>query len=167
MKGECSHSEGDQEDDAVLIQRVSLAEDGQVEEHDGQKLARFGEDEGEVVDVRETGISEGRCERRGDADQEQGKDDFLGWEGRGDLMAGRSRKEQVQEAGDGGKGRLDRVQDNRVGEALCRWFGDFSSRRMSRIGYGGDGFLKHTPGKTKTVTVSILLTSTPRTKDIQ
>lgn len=149
VEGECGDSECDQENDTVLVQGVSLAENGQVEEHDGQELARFGEDEGEVIDVRETGISERRCERRRDADQEQGEDDFLGWEGRGDLLAGRSRKEQVQEAGDGGKGRLDRVQDNRVGEALCRRFGDFSSRRMSRIGHCGDGFLKHAPGQTK------------------
>ena len=103
VQGEGGNSQGDQEDDSVLIQGVSLPEDSQVQEHDRQQLARLGKDEGEVIDVRQTGISERRRERRGDADEEQREEDASCREDRGDLLAGRSRKEQVQEAGDGGE----------------------------------------------------------------
>lgn len=39
MQGECRDTEGDQEDDAVFIQRVSLPEDGQMEEHEREEFA--------------------------------------------------------------------------------------------------------------------------------
>lgn len=34
-----------------------------MEEHDGEKLARFGQDEGQIVDMAEAGVAERGCER--------------------------------------------------------------------------------------------------------
>lgn len=48
----------DGQDDEVLVQREASAEDGDVEEHDGEELAALGEEEGDVVNVCEAGVSE-------------------------------------------------------------------------------------------------------------
>ena len=53
------HARRHQRDDDVLVQRVRPPEERHVQEHDGQQLARLGEDEGHVVDVRERGVAEG------------------------------------------------------------------------------------------------------------
>lgn len=70
-----------------------------MQEHDGEQLAGLGEDEGQVVNVRETGISEGRGERRGDADEEQRDDDLARGEDRRYLLSGRRREEEVEKSG--------------------------------------------------------------------
>lgn len=57
--------------DHVLVQRVALAEDGDVQEHDGQQLAALGEQEGNVIDVRERGITEGGRERARQRDEQE------------------------------------------------------------------------------------------------
>ena len=51
MKSEYRDAEGDQEDNEVFVERVGAAEESDVEEHDGEELAGFGQDEGQVVDV--------------------------------------------------------------------------------------------------------------------
>lgn len=39
MQGERRHAQSHQENHSVLVQRIPLAEDGQMEEHDGEELA--------------------------------------------------------------------------------------------------------------------------------
>lgn len=51
-----------------------------MQEHDGEQLARFREDEGDVVDVGEAGVAEGRGEGGGDGDEDQRAEDRAGWE---------------------------------------------------------------------------------------
>lgn len=59
MEGECRNADGYEKNDAVLVEGIAFAEDGEMEEHYWEELARFREDEGEVVDVSETGVAEG------------------------------------------------------------------------------------------------------------
>lgn len=42
-----------------------------MQEHDGEELAGFGEDVGDVVDVAETGVAKGRGEGLGDGDEQE------------------------------------------------------------------------------------------------
>lgn len=63
---------GDGRDDEILVQGVALAEDGDVEEHDGEELAALGEQEGDVVDVGETGVAKGAGETARDGHEGQG-----------------------------------------------------------------------------------------------
>ena len=58
MKGEDGDAGGNERNDEVLVERVAFAEDRQMQEHDGEKLAGLGEDEGDIVDVSEGGIAE-------------------------------------------------------------------------------------------------------------
>ena len=44
---------GNKSHDEVFVQRISLAEDCQMQKHHRKKFARFGENESDVVDVRE------------------------------------------------------------------------------------------------------------------
>lgn len=46
VEGEDCDAKGHGEDDAVFVKRVSFSEDCKVQEHDGEELAGFGEDEG-------------------------------------------------------------------------------------------------------------------------
>ncbi|KAK5631994.1 hypothetical protein RRF57_007708 [Xylaria bambusicola] len=57
--------------DHVLVQRIPLAEDGDVQKHDGEQFAALGEQEGDVVDVRERGVTEGGRERARQRHEEQ------------------------------------------------------------------------------------------------
>ena len=59
MEGEDCDAGGDEGDDEIFVQGEALAENGEVEEHDGEELAGFGEDEGNVVDMVEGGVAEG------------------------------------------------------------------------------------------------------------
>lgn len=111
VQSERGHTQGNHEDNTVLIQRVLLAEDRQVEKHDGKKLAGFGEDEGKVVDMRQTGVTEGRSERRRDAHQNQWEEDPAGGEYRGDLLTLWGGEQEVCEASNRGKRGLNGVQD--------------------------------------------------------
>lgn len=52
-------SGGDEGHDEIFVQGIGFSKDGQVEEHDGEEFAGFGEDEGYVVDVGEGGVAEG------------------------------------------------------------------------------------------------------------
>lgn len=58
VEGEDGDAGRNGQDDEVLGQRVAAAEEGDVEEHDGEELAGFGEDKGQVIDVREGGVAE-------------------------------------------------------------------------------------------------------------
>lgn len=71
MQGEDGDASGDGRDHEVLVQRVAPAEDGDVQEHDGQQLAALGEQEGDVVDVGETRVAEGGGEGARQRDEEQ------------------------------------------------------------------------------------------------
>lgn len=70
VQGEGCDSERDREDNQVFVQRIALAEYGQIEKHNRKKFARFGENESQVVYMRQAGVAKGRCERRGDADED-------------------------------------------------------------------------------------------------
>lgn len=84
--------------DEVLVQRVALAENGDVEEHDGQQLAALGQQEGDVVDVRETGVPKGAGQTAGDGDEGQRAKDAARWDdGRRGRALG-SREEEVSRA---------------------------------------------------------------------
>lgn len=47
----------------VFVQRKTFAEDCEMQEHYGKKLARFGEDESDIVDVGERCIAKRRRQR--------------------------------------------------------------------------------------------------------
>ena len=57
---ENGHARSYQGHDKVFVEGVGLPEYGEVEEHDGKELARFGEDECYIVNVSERGVSERR-----------------------------------------------------------------------------------------------------------
>lgn len=94
VQGEDGDARGDGRDDEVLVQRVAAAEDGDVQRHDGQELARLGQDEGDVVDVRQRGVAEGGREGRGQGHEEEGREDGAGGEdGRAGAAGGRAEEE--------------------------------------------------------------------------
>lgn len=64
-------------DNKVLVQRISLAEERNVQEHDGEQLARLGEEESDVVDMRQTGISKGRGEGLRESHEDERREDLL------------------------------------------------------------------------------------------
>lgn len=78
MQGEYCYAPSDSQDNKVFIQRKPSLEQRDVQEHYGQKLAGFGEDEGDVVDVGEGGITKGRGKRGGDGDCEERTEDCEG-----------------------------------------------------------------------------------------
>ncbi len=90
MQREDGDAGGDKEDDEIFVEGVRFAEDGEVEEHDGEEFAGFGEDEGDVVDVGEAGVAEGGGEGGGDGDEDEGEEygfrgkDWGGFLGGGD-----------------------------------------------------------------------------------
>lgn len=104
--------------DQVLVQGVALAEDGDVQEHDGQQLARLGQQEGDVVDVGEAGVAEGAGERAGDGDEQQRRQDAARGDHGRDGLAARRAGVEVQGARGGREQRLDRVQEDGVLEDL-------------------------------------------------
>jgi hypothetical protein len=95
--------------------------------------------------VRKTGISKGRCQRRGDADQEQREENLPSRENGRNLLARRSRKIEVEKSGDRSKGGLYGIENDREGKALRRrvWF--FSSWRTDWEIDRGNRLLKDTP----------------------
>ena len=119
VQREDGHAARHGRDDQVLVQRVALAEDGDVQEHDGQQLAALCEDEGDVVDVRERGVAEGRGERVGEGDEEErGQDGARGDQGGSGLPAGRTEDAEELAAGRGEE-RLDGEEEDGELEALA------------------------------------------------
>ena len=107
-----------------------------MEEHDGEELAGFGEDEGYVVDVGERGIAEWRGERGGYRDENKREEDGAigeyGWCG----CCG-SREEKVGVACERGERGLNGIEEDGVGEAF--WRGGGTIFRC------GDAFLEEGP----------------------
>ena len=75
VKSKDCHTGCDECHNAVLIERVLAAEESNVQSHDREKLARLGEDEGDVIDVLERCIAKRRSQGRCDGHQEHGEDD--------------------------------------------------------------------------------------------
>lgn len=95
--------------------------------------------------MRQASVAKRRCQRRGDADKEQGEEDLASWECRRYLLACRGRENKVEKARKRSKGGLDGIQDNRESEALRGRFWICCTGRSDGIGDGGNGFLKDTP----------------------
>lgn len=139
VQSEDGHTGRDGRDNEILVQRVALAENGDVQEHDGQQFAALGEQEGDVVDVRETGIAKGTGQAAGDGNEGQRAKDAArgndGWHTR----ALRSRNEEVQRADNGCEQRLNRVEEDGEMPTLRRILG--AVRRRSQF------FLQIGPGQ--------------------
>lgn len=58
VESEDGDAGGHKRNHEVFVERVAFAEDCQMQEHDGEELAGFGKDEGDIVDVSEGGIAE-------------------------------------------------------------------------------------------------------------
>ena len=59
VEGEDGDACGDKRDDKIFIEGIVFAKNGQVQEHDWKELAGLGQNEGNIVDMREGGIAEG------------------------------------------------------------------------------------------------------------
>ena len=108
-----------------------------MEGHDGEELAGFGEDEGDVADVFEAGVAEGRGEGGGDRHERQWGDDGAGGEdgwGFGGCAGG---IEEVGVADKCGESGLDRVEE----DGVCENFGG----GWGTVGGGGYAFLEEGP----------------------
>lgn len=140
VESEDGDAGGDECDHEIFVEREVFAENGQVQEHDRKELTGLGEDEGDVVDVSEGGIAEGRGKRGSDGDENQGEDDGAGGEDRGGAAGSRGGFEEVDVAGQSSQGGLDRVEEDRVGE--------FFRRRWRTVGGCCDAFLQKRPGET-------------------
>lgn len=108
----------DGRDDQVLVEGVAAAEDGDVQQHDGQQLAALGQQEGDVVEVGEGGVAEGAGEGAGQRDEQERRQDAARRDHRGDRDPPRRAPPQVHRPRQRRERRLDRVQEHRVLEAL-------------------------------------------------
>ena len=88
VEGKDCDSGGDKRYYEVFVERVGFPEDGEVEEHDGEEFAGFGEDEGYVVDVGEGGVAKGGGEGGGYGDEEERREDGAGREDGGSGVGG-------------------------------------------------------------------------------
>lgn len=137
MESEDGDAGGDEEHDDVFVERVSFAKDGQMKEHDGEELAGFSEDVGDVVDVGEGGVAEGRGKGGSDSDEDKGEEDAGGGKDGGCTRRGAVGSKEVEVAGDGGEARLDGVEEDGILEL---------GRGRSRPVRGGEyTFLKDGP----------------------
>lgn len=75
VDGENGHANSHEGHDKVFVERVGFPEDGKVEEHDGKKLARFGKDKCDIIDVSERCVSERGGQRRRYRHQYEGQKD--------------------------------------------------------------------------------------------
>lgn len=140
VEGEDGHAKRHGGHDQVLIDGITLPEDCNVEEHDGEKLAALGQQEGDVVDVRKTGVAEGTGQAVGDCDErKRAKDAARREDGRhGCTFWGRG--QEIDEADGGSEERLDRVEED--GEVPDLW----CVGRAVRL--GRQLLLKERPGQT-------------------
>lgn len=119
VEGEDGHASSDGGHDGVLVDRVALPENGDVEEHDGQQLAALGQQERDVVNVRETGVAKGAGQAVCDGDEHEGPEDAARGENRRHGGAFGGRDQEVDEANGRGEERLDGVEED--GEAPDLW----------------------------------------------
>lgn len=119
VQRENGHARSDGSHDGVLVNRVALPEDGDVEEHDGQQLAALGQQERDVVDMRETGVAKGTGQAVCDGDEHEGPEDAARGENRRHGGAFGGREQEVDEANGRGEERLDGVEED--GEAPDLW----------------------------------------------
>lgn len=131
VEGEDGDAGSDGGDDEVLVQGVPPAEDGDVQEHDGEELAALGEEEGDVVDVGERGVAERAGEAARGGHQGQGREDAgrrHDWRHR---AARRRRGHQVDAPDRGGEQGLYRVEED--GEAPDLWLVGRPVRRRREL----------------------------------
>lgn len=145
---ECRNTQCNHQHNTVLVQGVSLAEDGEVQDHNGEELAGLGKNECQVVDMGKTGVTEGRGEGRGDADKDQREEYTASGKDRGNALAFRCREEEVCEACNGGERGLDRIQDQREGKSLRRRLRFSSTGSAHWITSRRDAFLENAPRET-------------------
>lgn len=127
VQGEDGDAERHGRDDEVLVQRIPPAEHGDVQEHDGEQLAALGEEEGDVVEVREGGVPKGAGEAAREGDEGEGGEDAARGDHGGDRAVARRRGVEVDGAHDGGEDGLDGVEEDgevpdlgRIGRAVGR-----------------------------------------------
>lgn len=112
VQREDSDAGGHGRNDEVLVQRVAPAVDGNMQEHDGQQLAALGQQERDVVDVRETRVAERAGQAARDGDDGQGPEDARrGDDGRDAGALGR-RRNQVDGTDRSGEEGLNRVEED-------------------------------------------------------
>ena len=63
VQRENCNTSGDKSYHELFVERKTLAEDCEMQEHYGKKFARFGEDESDIVDVGERCIAKRGCQR--------------------------------------------------------------------------------------------------------
>lgn len=112
VQSEDGHASSDGGHDGVLVDRVALPENGNVEEHDGQQLAALGQQESDVVNVRKTGVAKGAGQAVCDGDKHEGAEDATRRENRRHGGAFRSRDQEVDEANGRGEERLNGVEED-------------------------------------------------------
>lgn len=105
--------------DQVLVEGIALPEDCDVEEHDGEKLAALGQQEGDVVDVRKAGVAKGTGQAVGDCDERERAEDAARREDGRHGCALWGRGQEIDEADGGSEERLDRVEED--GEVPDLW----------------------------------------------
>lgn len=72
MQGEDGDASCDERYNEVFVQGVALAEDSEMQEHNREEFAGFGKDKGNIIDVRQRGVSERGSERGGDGNKDEG-----------------------------------------------------------------------------------------------
>ena len=75
VDGENGHTHGHKGHHKVFIERVRFPEYGEVEEHNGKKLARLGKNECYIINVSERSVSERGGQRRSHCHQDERKQD--------------------------------------------------------------------------------------------
>lgn len=105
-------------DDKILVQGVLPSEQRDMQSHDRQQLARFRENVGNIVDMRQGGIAKGRCQRRYECCEEKRRKYATVGKYSWCCRTSRGEDSEVEQAGNAGKGTLDGVQEDRVAKLL-------------------------------------------------
>lgn len=112
MQREDGHAHRHGQHHQVFVEGVLLAEQRDVQKHNGQELAALGERVRNVVDVRQRCVANGRRQRLAYRDEQEREDDApRGDDGR-DGLAGWRRCVEVQGAGNGGEEGLDDLKED-------------------------------------------------------
>lgn len=111
---------GNSSNDKVLVERIALAEDGDMQEHDGEQFAALCKNKGDIVDMRKRGIPKRSGEGIRKGDEKEGREDLaVGNHGGDGLSAGRGKVCKEQSAGAGKEGLNGEEEDGEL-EALAR-----------------------------------------------